>query len=328
MIGHACLSVMEALLNIALAEQYKGVDGTEGNAASEDGHFPDTEDLNTNGQVDRQNSYFEYEIPLDTTNSRFKLLKIGDNSDAKKKITYGNWYQIRIPLDGYNRKIGDPTFTNVEGVRLWVTGAGKPLLFRLVDLNLVGNQWQKRNLTDSSFEVSVVNAEDNPSYSSPDPNLRAPDPTQQAQTSTPILSNEQSLDIIVPHLQDGESKEVVKYFTARPLNMFHYGTLKMFVHGEEGNDPTKSYRKFVYNDTIHYDAEMFLHFGDDTSNYYEYREPLHPGWSGNDVVIKFTDLTRLKTLLDSTNNFYMPPSPVTGRTAGRQILGSRKSTVG
>ena len=209
-------------LNMALAEQYEGVNGTEGNFASEDGHFPDTEDLNRNGKVDRLNSYFEYEIPLDTTNVRFKQLVTGTGDD--------HWHQIRIPLSGYNRKIGEPTFTNVEGVRLWVTGAGKPLLFRIVDLDLVGNQWQKRIKTDSSFELSVVNYEDDPSYTMPDPNLRTKDLTRPDQN---IISNEQSLNLIVKNLPDGQYKEAVKYMTDRPIDMFNYHTLKMFVHGEK-----------------------------------------------------------------------------------------------
>jgi cell surface protein SprA len=277
-------------LNMAIAEQYEGVNGTEGNFVSEDGHFPDTEDLNRNGKVDRLNSYFEYEIPLDTTNVRFKQLITGAGEN--------HWFQIRIPLSGYNRTIGEPTFTDVEGVRVWVTGAGKPVLFRVVDFNLVGNQWEKRIKTDSSFEVSVVNYEDDPLYTMPDPNLRTKDLTQPDQN---IYSNEQSLNIIVRNLQDGQYKEAVKYMTQQPIDMFNYHSLKMFVHGETGEDFVKGYKKFAFKDTNNYDAEMFLHFGDDTSNYYEYRAPVHPDWNGNDILIKFSDLTDLKALMDSTN---------------------------
>jgi cell surface protein SprA len=255
-------------LDTTLAEQYEQVNGTEGNFASEDGHFPDTEDLNRNGKVDRLNSYFEYEIPLDTTNVRFKQLVVGTGLN--------NWYQIRIPLSEYNRSIGNPTFTSVEGVRMWVTGAEKPVLFRIVDFNLVGNQWQKRVKTDTSFELSVVNYEDNPLYQPPVDGLRTKDLTRP---DLNILSNEQSLNIIVRNLQDGQNKEAVKFMTDRPLDMFNYHTLKMFVHGETGEDFIKGYRKFAYVDTNNYDAEMFLHFGDDTSNYYEYRAPVQSGWN-------------------------------------------------
>jgi cell surface protein SprA len=278
-------------LDTTLAEQYEQVNGTEGNFASEDGHFPDTEDLNRNGKVDRLNSYFEYEIPLDTTNVRFKQLVVGTGEH--------NWYQIRIPLSEYNRSIGNPTFTSVEGVRLWVTGAEKPVLFRIVDFNLVGNQWQKRVKTDTSFELSVVNYEDNPLYQPPVDGLRTKDLTRP---DLNILSNEQSLNIIVRNLQDGQYKEAVKFMTDRPLDMFNYHTLKMFVHGETGEDFIKGYRKFAYVDTNNYDAEMFLHFGDDTSNYYEYRAPVQSGWNGNEIIIKFSDLTSLKALMNKNSN--------------------------
>ena len=314
-------------LDTTKAENYEGVNGTDGNSSSDAGHFPDTEDLNKNGVLDKKNDYFEYEVPLDTTNSQFKFLTVGTGSAPN---TGSSWHQIRIPLAGYNRKIGQPTFTNVEGIRIWVTGAGKPMLFRLVDLNLVGNQWQKRVLTDSSFEVSTVNEEDDPLYTMPDPNLRTTDPTQPTQN---VLSNEQSLDIVVPNLRDGQYKEAVKYMTTSPINMFHYGTLKMFVHGEEG-DPIKGYKRFKYIDTSHYDAEMFLHFGDDTANYYEYRAPIHAplphgsqtarqaGWDSNDVVVKFSDLTALKATMNGASISQRMKVPGGWPGATYQIRGS------
>ena len=298
------------LLDTVLAEQYEGVNGTQGNFASEDGHFPDTEDLNKNGILDRVNNYFEYELPLNTKSNNFQKLITGTGGD--------HWYQIRIPLSEYNRKIGAPTFTNVEGVRLWVTGAGKPLLFRIVDLNLVGSQWEKRVKTDTSFDLSVVNYEDDPLYSMPDGNLCTKDLTRPDQN---ILSNEQSMNIIVKNLPDHQYKEVVRYMTDNPLDMFNYHTLKMFVHGETGENTAKGYHRFAYADTAHYDAEMFLHFGDDTSNYYEYRAPVHAplpsygqsasqaGWDSNEVIINFSYLTSLKASRDSTNGtawMYVP----------------------
>lgn len=318
-------------LTMVSAEQYEGANGTEGNYASEDGRYPDTEDLNRNGKVDRYNSYFEYEIPLDTTSERFKQLKIGtgnsanDTYKAYNKIVYGNWYQIRIPLTDYTRKIGEPTFTSVEGVRLWVTGATTPVLFRLVDFNLVGNQWEKRVKTDSSFELGVVSYSDNPLYSMPDANLQTQDLTRPDQN---IKSNEQSLNIIVKDLPGRQYKEVVRNMKERPLDMFNYKTLKMFVHGETGENALKGYQRFGYTDTTKYDAEMFLHFGDDTSNYYEYREPVHApfprngesqsqaGWDSNEVIIKFSDLTKYKAFLDSANNYYTPQFAVPGGPPG------------
>jgi cell surface protein SprA len=264
------------------------VNGTENN--SKINPRPDDEDLNGNKSVDKVNSYFEYEIPLDNQSLPFQKFVTGTGKNQ--------WYQIRIPLSDYKRKIGEPTLSSVEGIRLWVTGASQPMLFRIVDFNLVGNQWEKRVKTDSSYEIGVVNIEDNPNYSTP------PGVTQQLDRSRPdqqILGNEQSLSIIDTNLVDGKEIEAVKSFVQKPLVMINYRTLKMFVHGETGLEGAKGYRKFKYEDTSKYDAEVFIRFGDNISNYYEYRAPIHEGWSGNDIVIKFAELTALKAARDSSN---------------------------
>jgi cell surface protein SprA len=294
---------VRALNDATVAEAYNKVNGTEGNGSQSNGsiagNFPDTEDLNNNGVLDRINSYYEYEIPLDTLSPGFQSFVTGGGGTG--------WYQIRIPLSDYTRRIGDPTLSNVEGMRLWVTGAEQPVLFRITEFNLVGNQWEKLTKTDTSYDVSVVNYEDNPSYVSPPGVFRQKDLTRPDQN---ILGNEQSMSLIVKHLAKGQSVEAVRRFNTRPLDMFNYRTMKMFVHGEIGepiDSALKGYQTFQFKDTSQYDAEMFIRFGDDTLNYYEYREPVHPGWIGNDVQINFGDLTAIKAQRDTTNGIFMSP---------------------
>ncbi|MCX7984152.1 MAG: cell surface protein SprA [Bacteroidetes bacterium] len=275
-------------LSTDVARQFLGCNGTEGNSGSEYGsRYPDTEDLNGNNNLDRFNAYFEYEIPLDTTAVEFKRLVSGGGEKG--------WYLLRIPLDEFKRQIGSPSFTNVEGVRLWVTGASNELLFRIAEFNLVGNQWEKKVRDDPNFEVSVVNYEDNPDYARANPVPRQRDRTQATEE---IYNNEQSLNLIVRNLRDGESKEAVKYLY-RKLDIFNYRTLKMMVHGEEGTNTIKGYKEFKYINATNYDAEFYFRFGADSTNYYEYRAPLRPGWSQNEVIIRFADLTALKALQDT-----------------------------
>jgi len=269
------------------ADKYDKVNGTDGNHLSAEGLLPDGEDLNGNKSLDQVNSYFEYEIPLDTNNKSFQKLVTG-------KGAKNGWQQIRIPLSDYTRRIGEPTLTSVQGVRLWVTGASKPTLFRIVEFNLVGNQWIKRNQADSSYDISVVNVEDNPDYNPPSGVTQQQNITLSNQTNKSILDNEQSLNLIVKNLHYREEKEAVRSFEQKPLDMFNYHTLKMFVHGETGFEDKKGYRQFKYTDTTKYDARFFIRFGDDIYNYYEYSAPVHPDWNGNDVVIKFAELTALK----------------------------------
>jgi cell surface protein SprA len=307
----------QRLTGTSVADAYDKVNGTEGNGSQSTGslagNFPDTEDLNNNGVQDRVNAYFEYEMPLDTADDRFKRLVAGSGLNG--------WFQIRIPLAEYTRRIGDPTLSNVQGMRLWVTDATQPVLFRIAEFNLAGNQWEKLTKTDTSYDVSVENYEDNPSYTSPPGVSRQKDLTRPDQD---ILGNEQSLSLIVKHLAKGEYVQAVRRFTTRPLDMFNYRTMKMFVHGELGlvsDSILKRYRTFQFKDTSQYDAEMFIRFGDDTSNYYEYREPVHPGWIGNDVQINFGELTAIKAQRGTIDGVFRSlPVPVAGGPPGATYM--------
>ena len=70
---------------------YYNINGTQGNAILSDiGRLPDTEDLNRNGNINLINSFFRYEIPLDTSAQTNKFISGGGDNDG--------WYLYRIPL--------------------------------------------------------------------------------------------------------------------------------------------------------------------------------------------------------------------------------------
>jgi cell surface protein SprA len=147
---------------------YFNINGTEGNAILTDiGRFPDTEDLNRNGQVDLVNSYFRYEVPLDTNPSTNPYIAGGGDN--------AGWFLFRIPVREPIANIGNADLTSVEMIRLMVTGTDSMLHMRFVEFNLVGNQWRKMDVLDSTaaaiddsvLTLSVINYEDNPNYGSP-----------------------------------------------------------------------------------------------------------------------------------------------------------------
>lgn len=264
---------------------FSRINGVEGNGRSEAGSFPDTEDLNRNGVVDLVNSYFEYEINLDTTGGAARNpLIVGGGANG--------WYQFRIPLINYTRKVGEPSFSVVEFIRVWFTGFDEPVVLRIADFNLVGNYWQEAKKNDPTFSVTTVNIEDNPDYKSPPGVIRERDRTRPDQM---VFANEQSLALVFNDIPDGESRQALRFFSFRPLDVFNYRSMKMFVRG----DP-----KLEYRDTSYYDVELFLRFGLDSLNYYEYRAPVHPanvtdvatrGWAiANNVEINFAEITSVK----------------------------------
>lgn len=275
---------------------FQNINQTERNSTSEIGRFPDTEDLNRNSNIDLANDYFTYELNLDTTLGN--PLKIGGGSNG--------WFQYRIPINNFKFKVGAPDQSNIQYARLWFTGHNEEFEIQFVEFNLIGNQWEEQRKNDPKLKVSVVNIEDNSlqGYTSPPGVFRERDRTKPDEQ---VFGNEQSLALNITALADGESREAIKKFSYRPLDVFSYREMKMFVHGDNhfGSTPLTT------------TAFVFLRFGSDSLNYYEYRAPVYPGWDfRNNVNIRFEDLTAIKQVRDS----------VSGRTIIRVPGGPDSST--
>lgn len=269
---------------------YNTINGTWGNRYIEGGNKPDTEDLNHNGTQDELNQYFEYEVPLDTTNN---LLISGRGEPGS------GWFQYRIPLSEFKRAFNSPTLTDVQYVRIWMKGVNGAVTLALIDFNFTGNQWIKPDKSDTTYNVGVVSIEENSQiYMSPIPGdaLRQ---NVQNQNGSSTKSNEQSLSVQVNNLINGQRKTAIKDYKSQTLDIFNYKIMKLFVNG----DPS-----FNYTSEYVYDAIMVVRFGTDSNNYYEYRAPIHPDvrpgspWNKqNEVSITFSDLTSLKVSRDSSN---------------------------
>jgi cell surface protein SprA len=158
----------------------------------------------------------------------------------------------------------------------------------------------------------LVNIEDNSAfYQSPVPGnvLRQKDPNLPEQD---VYSNEQSLSLDMRGILPGQSKVVFKSYVTRPLDLINYKILKLFVNGDTS---------LVYKTPEDYDASVIVRIGSDTSNYYEYRAPIHPDvrkprenpmytWNSlNEVVVNLSELTAVKQLQDSLGNIVYQDVP-------------------
>lgn len=283
---------------VSSSGDYSRIINTERNYASEIGKFPDTEDLNRNNYTDLSNDYYEFELDLDTTDAN--PYRVGGGNDS--------WYQYRIPINSYRYKIGQPDKANIQYARLWFTGHTEEFNMEFVEFNLVGNQWEEVKKDDPKFKVSVVNIEDNTfqGYTSPPGVSRERDRTKPDEQ---VYGNEQSLALNYFNLADGETREAVKKFTYKALDVFSYRQMKMFVHGDS------SY------------PNVYLRFGTDSSNYYEYRGPVYPGWDvRNNILIRFEDLTSIKQSRDSSTVRAVIPVPGGPTGSTYAVLGSPSLT--
>ncbi len=269
---------------------YSHVNGTEGNGVSIDqGRIPDSEDLNGNYTLDQVNSYYHYVVPMDTNRAVNKFVQGGGDN--------AGWYLIRVPLKDFVETVGSPSFSVVEFIRFWISGVTEEVHLRFAEMNLVGNQWQKVltptvTTDDTVLAVSTINLEDNPEYSSPPGVFREQDRTNPQYT---IFKNEQSLNLKITNLVDGDKREIVRYLT-RPLDVFNYKEMKLFIHGDENNGHG-SVSYYDSTNQVNYGSEVYLRFGSDSLNFYEYKQPVRAGW--NEVSMVFSELTAIKIKRDS-----------------------------
>ncbi|MDZ7291663.1 MAG: cell surface protein SprA [candidate division KSB1 bacterium] len=296
------------------SSNYERVNGTENskNDASEGGGTirPDTEDINANGGLDLADNYFSFSFDLDPTSA---------DTSFKDGGKLSGWKLYRIPLQdaelinsGHRRDVGKPDLTRIEYVRLWLDGVHTPgtAVISIADISFAGNEWKEVGIgksethlksyqPDPRFEVTVVNNEENLDY-------RPPPGFKQEQDKISLLRlKEQSQVLRVKDLQQNEIAVAQKTFF-QPMNFINYNRLKMFVFGKDD-------RGTHINDA-HSKVEFFIRFGADTSNFYEFRELVYPGWDSvanrNKMDISLIELTDFKNKPDTTNKVPGVGNPV------------------
>lgn len=263
------------------------INGTENNRNDPGGSLPDTEDLNGNGSLDKQNHYFEYSFAL----NRSEYLAGGDPT---------GWRLYRIPLNEFSKKVGEPDMSRIEFARLWIDSCSTDTWLRIAEINLVGNDWKEMGVAiDDSSEydatytetvvAAVINTHDNPAYEPP-PGVRG-----VRDRITRVEAKEQALVIRIDSLKVGTNGILRKTFF-QAEDYIHYEKMKMFIHGGDTLG-----RGFTRDKTS---IELFLRFGSDDNNYYEYRAPVFEGWE-NDMEIDLNEIAKMKSeeryvVVDST----------------------------
>ena len=282
-------------------EDYMRVNGLQGNVGQERGPFPDQEDLNSNRNVDLDNSYFRYEIDLNSdalTNPQI----VGSGT--------GGWRQYRIPLRTGFTTVGSPSFANVQYARIVVKSPSR-VHIRFAEMNLVGSEWRNMALEvgdstiDPKLDISFVNLEDN--GGAPDFYTLPPGVEAEIDDLTALRKNEQSLALSVSDLQRGESRGAIRV-RPRSFDVFNYEKMHFYLHG--AGDMDDGFIAAQPPKVI-----TFVRFGWDSLNYYEYRVPLLRDW--NAYEIDFDDLAAIKQDADfSTINEF----PVAGKPGHSYVV--------
>jgi cell surface protein SprA len=275
-------------LNAKVLQRYKDFNGMEGNTpvstntsdiATANYLNPDNEDLNADNTLNELEEYYEYDIDL-----RRETLQVGSEYvvDKQTAVNESNgetatWYLFRIPVRSPERSFGDiQGFKSIRYTRMVLTGFSEPIVLRLANFRMVGSRWRRytesllegglRKDPETAYEnvtVSVVNLEEN---SEPDPEgnksgyVIPPDVLRDRDNTSAVsrLLNEQSVQMCVDNLEDGDARAIFKNIS---MDLFNYGRVRMYLHANSySNDD---------------DLYAFLRLGTDfDQNYYEIEIPL------------------------------------------------------
>ncbi len=290
-------------LNMYDGYLYDGINGTEGNHNSRDARYPDTEDLDGDGQLSTVNAYYEYSFSLDPT-----------DMEAKKWVkgsTDKGWRLFRIPLRKPTRVYGnpDPNFQQIFYVRLWFDDLPtERRRIKIATFDFVGNEWEENGVAegprkpfvkeDSLFTLATYNTEENVDAipGGPEPYTSPPGVTGVRDRITKALSKEQSLVLILNDFKAGQIAEARKtLFNA--MDLLHYKRMRMFVHGDTSliADPPQIVSE---GDTLgdFSQLQFYLRFGSDANNYYEYGQDIYRGWNpANNIDIDMDELAAIKS---------------------------------
>ena len=291
-------------------KNYNGLDGNSPDVFSDTNRGsttqPDVEDINRDNTMNTIDSYFEYEIDINSA----ELNNLNNPYIVDRKtltnITLPNgsssgtikWYQYRIPLTAYSNAVGGISdFRSVRFTRLYLKDFVETTVLRFGTFDLVRSDWRRfqQSLDDDSdaatlleptaFSVGIVGIQENDgSYISP-PNVQR---EQLNNNNTIVRQNEQSLVVDVCDLEAQDSRAVFKNIN---VDMRQFKKIKMFIHAEDGEVSS-----FQQGDLV-----AFIRLGNDfTENFYQLEIPLRKssGAIGSSEIEVWPEYNELNIPLD------------------------------
>ncbi|SHE59289.1 T9SS outer membrane translocon Sov/SprA [Dysgonomonas macrotermitis] len=271
---------------VGILDRYKYFNGTERNSITDSNEsystaasaVPDVEDLNQDYTMNESENYYQYKVTLDPDRMAVGSNYISEVREVNVRLANGEtttnkWYQFKVPINDYNKKVGNiQGFKTVRFMRMFLTNFKKETFLRFATLDLVRGEWKTYgqvlddgvNQGQGTINASAVNIEENGNktpvnYVVPPGVKRIVDSNQ----SQLVQDNEQALALQVLNLEPNDARAVYKNTV---YDLRRYKRIQMFTHAEEiigGTDLSKN------------EISVFLRLGSDyKNNYYEYEIPL------------------------------------------------------
>lgn len=288
---------------------YSHVNGTEGNGTGEfsngriqeGGKYPDTEDMDRSGFLDKTNAFYSMTISLDDPDYIVAETEL-DNGEQT------GWKLFQIPLIQFET-VNSIEWNEIKFARLVWSGVQKDSArMYIAKAEIVGNDWLEEGLSleseddyqkgtihygtgsgivDSIFSITVVNTDENPEYTPPSGVIREYDEINE------IERKEQSLVMNVAELPGGykaAAKKTLFSMKKDQANSYlNYDRLTLYYMGKE-KDPLNPSWSLPGREK----PKLFLRFGIG-EDYYEIIESVDTVNEWKSMTVDLNWLTNLKT---------------------------------
>ena len=254
----------------------------------------DSEDLDSNNNLDTNNNYFEFSFAYNDPKYLVSVFKYQNNPEYRL---------FRIPIESNNYEILsdsniDPNLEEISYARIWFESSDRTD-FNLVTMDIVGNKWEEMAIRDTSDTAisDILLKNSNESYTSGVLNTKndvdrysAPPGTKEDD------AHEQAVYMDFKNIAPGHYAILSQEFL-NAINFLNYEELRLFAYLE------KDETEVPYNDSL----DFVFRIGADSVSYYEYAIRLAPNQQNLNVqnselnwkeyTIRFDELTKLKNFV-------------------------------
>lgn len=213
----------------------------------------DTEDINSNQLIDDDDSYYEIEIDLSVYESESYEITTDGYVNGWRLITVKLNNAVPINITGSLNK-----WENIEFASIWFDNIDLNQKIHIAEIAVKGNKWdgsvQNGSIPndDKEYEVTVINNKETPAFQPP-PDV---DLSEDSQGNIP---KEQALVLEFDNFEEDAQFYAYKLYN-NDRSFMIYESINFWAKFSDAN----------ISDSL----PVFVRFGSDTTNYYEYRKKI------------------------------------------------------
>jgi hypothetical protein len=254
---------------------YSHINGMEGDPKP----TPDTEDLDSDGNLDTDQVHFGLSFDLSDTTY---FAHVG---------VYG-WHHYRLPLAWAGSVGGDPSWRSIRYIRFFFTDVDSPSVFQIAYLWITGLTWREEDIRTKADMAWIEPGDEERFFVYADYSYQSPEyepPCDPGNESDGYPMTEKSMVFSFEDLAPGNCGAVHRQLPdTQDLTSTSHENVAFYVRGGQ----------YASTDDVY----MFVRIGTDSLNFYEIGVAVTPGWQAAEVPL--AELSAVGAAVATVQNLY------------------------